>query len=309
MVRLEDIESLGEVGLDRWLAVGTKLGGVAGVKKLLRDETQVVFANATARVSEKPTLLFDKHGRRIPLPTLQYSHCDPDRSFGLKQPKLDYLKRLLGCAEAFNITPDIQAAEFEAQATALIAELQASEDFRPLLKGVYYPLYIQKLATLDYGEAIENILLPAVERAYQKEFPGRPFINYRQDTLKGEVTIIPGSRHERIVERAKQGSQVVIYFPNPLQGFSILAQREQMATLPDRLSLAGPLETLTGAATYTDTMMANFHTPGYDMSAVQWQRSGRSLCLGACDGRTGFDSGGDLGNAYDGCSGGLVLSR
>lgn len=254
-------------------------------------------------------VLFDKKGRHIPLPTLQYSHCDPDRSFCLKQPKLDYLNRLVCLAEAFNITPDIQAVDFESQAIALIAELQASEFLRPLLKGVYYPLYIPKMDIADYGEIIENILLVAVERAYQKEFPGRPFNNYRKGTLKGEVTIVPGTRHERIVERAKQGSQVVIYFPNPLQGFSVLAQREQVATLPERLSLAGSLETLMGAATYTDSMMSHFHTPGYDMSAVQWRRPEQSLYLRADDDGAKFGLKVLLGSANDEYSGGLVFSR
>ncbi|MBI5466303.1 MAG: hypothetical protein HY974_03375 [Candidatus Kerfeldbacteria bacterium] len=278
------------------------VGGEEAVDAVLRGEKDVVLTDAILK-------FFDKNGRRIPLPILQYSHCDPDRSFGLKQPKLDYLTRLVRMAEAFNITPDIQAVDFEAQAKALIAELQASEFLRPLLKGVYYPLYIPKLTIADYGETIENILLVAAERAYQKEFSGRPFTNYRKSMLKGEVTTISGMRHERIVERAKQGSQVVIYFPNPLQGFSVLAQREQETSLPEHLSIAGPLETLTGAATYTDSMMPHFHTPGYDMSAVQWRQPERSLYLWANDGGAKFDFRGVLGIAFVKYSGGLVFSR
>jgi hypothetical protein len=295
-------------------------GELNAVVKKLGSEVAFKVASGQLVLSEeqegglymlKPAqiVLFDKNGRRIPLPTLQYLHCDPDRSFGLKQPKLDYLTRLVRLAEAFNITPDIQAVDFESQAVALIGELRASEFLRPLLKGVYLPLYIPKLAIEDYGETIENILLAAVERAYQKEFPGRPFNNYRKGTLKGEVTIIPGMRHERIVERAKQGSQVVIYFPNPLGGFSVLAQREQETTLPERLSVAGPLETLTGAATYTDTMLPHFHTPGYDQSAVQWRRPERSLYLEAYDDKLRFDFKSNLGYANGPYSGGLVFSR
>ena len=96
-------------------------------------------------------------------------------------------------------------------------------------------------------------------------------------TLAGKVSIVPGSRHEKLIEKMMQDYVVAIYFPNPLQGFSINASREQMATLPESLILAGGFDTASAMSMYPDIIARDWHTPGYDLSALNWQSSDYSL--------------------------------
>lgn len=229
--------------------------------------------------------LFDKNGRRIPPWDLRSSVYDANRKYYLDQPKLENLKdyqgRLARQEKAFQLKASLTAEKFYEQTSLLIKKLVENESFANLLKGVHLPIILPQLPKeFDYGTLLEELFLPAVERAYQKEFPGGKFYNYRKGKLAQKVGIVEGSCHEQLIERMKEGPVVAIYFPNPLQGFSVNASREQMETLPESLILAGGFDTATALVMYPDVLAGDWHIPSLHLAALSWQSVAHSLCFG-----------------------------
>jgi hypothetical protein len=302
IIKLEEITDYNQIPPYIWQAFATKLGGLDNLKAVLRGEKDINLIDVIIR-------LFNKNGRRIPPRGLQAAVCDANRKFYLTQPPdINLAERFNRLVQAWSGGVGMSDADFEKELALTRADFEAIELLKPLLNGVCLPLLLPQLDFTDYGNILDTVILPAAERAYLKQFPERKFVNYRKGDLAGKVSIITGVRHERIVECVKHGPQVVLYFPNALQGYSVRAQREQMATLPEQISLAG-FERVIGHIMYTETLARDVNTPGYDLSALQWQQPERSLCLGAYDDELRFDGEGDLGDANDCCSGGLVFSR
>ena len=138
-------------------------------------------------------------------------------------------------------------------------------------------------------------------------FPKRNFNNYRKGKLEKQVTIVPGSRHEQLVAAMAKGVVVGIYFPNCLQGFSVYADREQMATLPEQFLLAGGFEASACMIAYPDVLARDNNTPLLDLAALQWQSAGYSLCFNADGDCAYFGSRSGLGSTYGNYAGGLVV--
>ena len=252
-------------------------------------------------------LLFDKNGRRIPPSGLVAAVCDPNRELRLVQPEINYVQRL-SCLSQFGLKWDSfpTVAEFEAKSRQLIEQIKADKQLANLLKGVHLPICLPHLVVADYGQVLEEVFIPSVGRAYTLQF-SKPFKNFRQGELQSQVTIVDGSRHERLLARMAEGPVAGLYFPNPLPGYSVHAQREQMSTLPESLLLSGGLDTATAWVMYPDVMARDFQTPGYDCSAVQWQSSECSLGFRASDDRACFGYRASLSYARDYYSGGLLF--
>lgn len=274
------------------------------LQALLRDEVEIQLVKRMLK-------LFDKNGRRIPPKVLQNAVCDPDKNFQLIQPRFktmdDYAQRLIRFQQMFYGL--MSAAEFEGKVEELVSEIKSTELLVNLLKGIYLPIILPKIEVknFDYGTTLENMFLSAVKKAYEAQFPGRSFYNYRKGELAKQVSIVEGSRHELLVERMKQGIVYAIYFPNSLQGFSALASREQMSTIPESLLLYGGFDASAAMVMYPDILARDFKTPGYDLSALQWRSSGYSLYFGAYDDELGFDYGAPLGFALDDYSSGFLF--
>lgn len=273
---------------------------IAGTLTLKRGDGELV-------VSEAGKDLFDRNGRRVPPPDLRSAVCDANRNFCLTQPAIDCGLRLARIGEHLQTGPTISAAEFEVRSRRLLEWLAKDEQCRNSIKGVHLPICIPRTALGDYGRILDRDFLPGVERSYQQEFPSQKFYNYRKGNLAGKVTIVPGTRHEALVSKLAEGPVVGIYFPNPLPGFSVHAQREQITTLPPEFLLAGGFDTVTAMVAYPDVLARDFNTPGLDMSALQWQSPGCSLVFRARDVRLYFDYSGGLGYARGGCSGVLLF--
>jgi len=97
----------------------------------------------------------------------------------------------------------------------------------------------------------------------------------------------------------------IMFFP--LQGYSVLAQREQMASLPSSLLLSGAVDMATAMAAYPDVLARDWNTPGYDCSAVSFRSSASSLYFEAYDDHLEFGDCGLLDTPGGICSGGLVF--
>ena len=290
------------------------LGQTEALLNLLGGEDEalaVLRGEKTLRIEAPEIKLFNKNGRRIPSKGLQNAVCDPDKDFRLIQPEFktmgDYTQRLIRFLQMF--PGPMSVAEFEGKTKKLVSELESNKLLVNLLNGVYLPIILPQIEAknFDYGTILENMFLSAVKKAYEAQFPGRNFYNYCKGELANRVSIVEGSRYEILVERMKQGIVYALYFPNPLQGFSVLASREQMAVLPESLILGGGIDASTAMVMYPDILARDFKTSGYDLSALLWQSSDRSLYFRAYDDGLSFDDGADLGDAYDDYSSGLLF--
>lgn len=298
-LKLEDVKRFDELNFRWWKALGTKLGGLENVKAIIQGDKVIEI-----KIKDSVTLLFDKHGRRIPK-DLKNSVCDADKDFYLAQPEIDYAERLIRFADVFHLS----CAEFEKKSKELIKKIKNDFQLANLLNGIYLPIILPQIEAknFDYGRILEEVFLTAVGKAYKKQFSSRDFINYRKGNLQGKVSIVPESRHNQLINKMKKDVVVGIYFPNPLQGFSILAAREQISTLPEDLILSGGFDTSAATAMYPDVLARDYHTPGYDLSALSWESSRYSLCFRAYDGELVFGSRADLSDAYDDYSSGLLF--
>ena len=254
-------------------------------------------------------LLFDKHGRRIP-EGLQTDVCDANRKFRLEQPKLkaevDYANRITRLYGCLSMDTSITAEQFKTETERLLAMIRDNPQIVNIVNGVCLPVILPQLTIDDLGIALEQYL-EAVDKSYAKTFSDRKFYNYRKGTLVNEVSIVDKSRHNQLIERMKQGPVIGIHFPNPLQGFSINADREQISTLPEGFILSG-MDIPIAMAIYPDILARDYNTPGLDMAALSWQSVGDSLGFKAFGGRLGFAGTVYLADACGGtCSGGLLF--
>ena len=275
------------------------------LEAILQDEVEV---NLVERVLK----LADKNGRIIPSKDLENAARDPNKNFHLIQPQFkiidDYAGRLVRFQESFKEGPVMSAADFEGRSNQLIAEIKNNKNLANLLNGVYLPIILPRVPSFtDYGETLEKVFLPAVKFSYEKQFPDRKFYNYRKNELSGKIIIVSGVRHDKLIERIKHDFLVAIYFPNPFQGFSVSASREQMATFPESLVLSGGFDTASAMAIYPDVLARDWNTPGYDLSTLAWQSPGYSLYFEAYDDRLYFYDRGYLGFAFGDYSSGLLF--
>lgn len=272
---------------------------------LLRDELEVQLVKRILK-------LVDKNGRIILRKGLENAVCDPDNNFRLNKQRLetlgDFGSRLIRFQESFKSGLCLSVAEFQGKAGELIKQISDNKNIANLLKGIFLPIVLPRLEDVgDYGKILEQIFLSAVKLAYEKEFPGRKFYNYRENDLADKVSVVSGTRHEKLLERMTNEFVVAIYFPSPLQGFSPLASREQMAILPESLLLTGGFDTVAAMTMYPDILARDWNTPGLDMSALTWQSPGCSLYFEADDDDLGFGSRGSLGVASDDYSSGVLF--
>lgn len=246
---------------------------------------------------------FDKDGRRIP-ENLKSAVFDANRDFYLVQPQMtseeDYAIRLARLTNTDNIT----VRQFRNESERLLDVIQSDPKILNIVNGVHLPVVIPRMSVNNLGTTLERYLDSAGE-SYKETFKNREFRNYRKGTLTNAVSLVPESRHDRLIEIIESKTVVGIYFPNPLQGFSVRADREQMATLPESFILSG-LDVVIGMIMHPDVLARDWHTPGLDLAAFSWQSV--SLDFGAReDGMLCFDRTASLGCADDYYSGGLLF--
>ncbi len=306
-INLDEVKDYNQIPPCHAEVIYNKLGGIEIVKAIIRDEK-----NVSVTITDRIIKFFDKNGRCIPSKSLTAAVCDANRNFYLKQPEVNYslvierLTRFFPSWAKF-VTP----VELQQRIEALWQKINADPQCVNLRQAVSLVVclpHLPQFKDIDHGKVIEDDILPAVERAYIAEFgKTRKFVNYRKNKLAGQVRIIPGTRYDDIVNLVTQGPVVGLLFPNSLQGFSVKAQREQIKELPEVFSLAGPLQFKVALVEHTDILARDFNTPGYDLSAVEYQSTVRSLFFEAVDGELRFDVEALLGNACGRYSGGLFL--
>ena len=233
-------------------------------------------------------LLIDQNGRGIPFPGMK-GVVDADRSFYLTQPSINYTEVLGRLQEFYGQEYEFMSAEeFQKRCEVALAYIKGEPSIANLLNGPHFIFALPKL-TGDLGTILDNTIVPAMERAYLAQFPDRSFTNYCHNDLAKKVKVVTGTRQERLVHAMAQGPVCGVFFP-ALQGFSIPADREFIAKMPERLTLAG-MEVPVAVTAHPDTLFRDWYTPGLDMASLQWQSREFSLRCGANDDEAGFGCG------------------
>jgi len=229
-----------------------------------------------------------------------------NRDFHSDQPAIDYGAILARLQQFLPGLAFVAVEEFGRQAKAIVERLRSDKQARNLLNGVYLPIAIPQVDVVDYGRILDELLLPAVKRSYEEALPGRTFANHRAGTLAGQIQIVGGTRHERLLAQMKERPTVGLWFANPLQGFSIPADREQIAAFTDQsIILSGAIDTALAWVATPQVLARDWHTPGYDCSALAWGSAVYSLLFKAIDDSADFDY--RRLYAYDAYSGSVLV--
>lgn len=318
---LPEVKYGGET-LGRWQALIDKLGGETVIQRVLSGELEIKIQEGDG--DEKGSMvitpatdlsLFDRHGWRTRPRGLQAKASDSNWSFRLDQPTIDYAARLARLARYFPEGTVFPSAEnFDLHTREILAWIWAHKQLSNLLEGdelkvVHLPLCLPQIEVSDYGQTLEKLFLAAAADSYRALYPDRKFHNHRQGELADQVSIVEGNRHEELVIKMTESPVVAVFFPNALQGYSIDAAREQMASLPGNILLGGGFDTITALTAYPDVLARDFHTPGLDLAALSWQSPRDSLHCEAYGGEFDFDSAGKLAYPRDYYSAGLLVLR
>ena len=285
-------------------------GQVEALINIIGEENAkgLLAGDVSAEFKEVVKKFFDKHGRRIP-EGLQANVCDANRKFRLDQPKLDeevdFANRIMRLHSCLSIDTGITAEQLKTETERLLALIRENSQIANIANGVWLPVISPKLVTDDLGAELE-LYLTGVNNSYIKTFSDRKFYNHRKGTLANKVNIVDGSRHDQLIEKMKQGPVMGIHFPNPLQGFSINANQEQMLTLPEGFILSG-MDIPIVMMMYPDILARDYNTPGLDMAALSWQSVGYSFFFKTYDDRLDFDYTDNLTYTDDDYSGGLLF--
>ncbi|HEX8979001.1 MAG TPA: hypothetical protein VF811_04770 [Parasulfuritortus sp.] len=202
---------------------------------------------------------FDAHGRCLPAELKAGVHRNTRRYFIVNQPAIDYAAIYRRSAKHLGSAQGPSEAEFEWRASAILRELRDDPATAPLLNGVGVPFLLPREAHTDVGEALQDVYLQAVSASFSEAFPHYAFTNHHQAGLAGKLSVVSGSRHDRLVEAMAHGPVVGYFFPC-LTEYSVPAAIEQMASLPDKFLLAGGYDTSAALVGSPDLLL---RTDGY----------------------------------------------
>jgi len=301
---------------ERWMIQGWTNGELNALVKNLGEETARKIQRGEVKVSleEVMKVLFDKHGRRIP-EGLRANVCDPNRDFRFDQLELIgkayYANGIKRLHDTLEVDTGISAKQLKREIEHLLAILRENSRVANIINGVWLPVIMPKLEADDLGTTLEQYL-EAVGKSYTDVFPDRKFNNYLKGKLVDQVSIVDNSRHDQLIKRMRQGPVPGIHFPNPLQGFSFQADREQIVTLPERFVLSG-LDTVIAMVMYPDILAWNYWTPDLDLAALSYQSTADSFYFEALydvvvdEDELNFGDTANLAHAYNGFSGSLFF--
>lgn len=274
----------------------------------MNNAFQLLCGEKDAILVQAAKMLFDRNGRRIPPYHLEGNICDPDSSFKLNRlEQLDYLSIWEKIRNFFPQIQLISADKFAVRCVELLGQLRGNDLTANILNGVCLPICIPRMKIKDYSKVMEDIFLPAVKDSYESKFTDRQFFNLPvlQDT-KLEISIAEESRHQLLIDRLARGPVAGLYFPNPLQGFSGIASREQIRFLPEGFCLTGGVDTATALVAYPNVLARDYQTPALDMAALKLAQDYSQLYFWAYDDKLELMDSGYLSLAGKNGSAGLL---
>lgn len=248
------------------------LGGPQAVVQILQKEAQ-------SRSEQSPSLI-GCNGRVIERPDLASPVYPPDLSYKLVQPVselLDYERIMNRLTRFFPDLDFLPVPQFRVRTERLLKQLQTDFRLNRLLNGPWFPVCYPHFEVTNYQADLENVFFEALMYSYQSTFKERKFLDYR-DLLKNNFRwcfdTIEAS-HQKFLDRMSCESFVGIQF-FPFQGYSPEAERKMMSSLPESLSLSGPLDIATALTVFPEVLAFDSMTMGYNCSGVYCPNSGQS---------------------------------
>lgn len=267
-------------------------------RRIGSGDLKVVIEGKVVQVLPAVRTQFTKGGMFIRPREVRSVVCNPNLAYQLKQPKWTLAERYGRSPQ-----PGISYEEFGSRTRELLERFLTLKNAD---KVVALPILIPQMDIKDLGETTEGLVALAAD-AYQRQFPGRSFTNYRRGNLVGKISPFPGAGYEKLIEALQQRPVVGLWIPDAMLGYSLNAQREQGQHLPKGFTLTGTIEPVIGWIMYPDAVAHSIHTPLYDCPAVQEGTSGRSFVFYACDDSAHFGWRIDPANTNGAYSGGLLF--
>jgi hypothetical protein len=183
----------------------------------------------------------------------------------------------------------ISSEVFKLAAQSLLETIKTNQPYQNLLKGVHVPfVYFGAKDDADLGEAIEQKLLPGVQKSFNGMYPDSHFKAVLQSNseLPGNIRLADASQYEKFIEATQNGPIVGWYFPQALQEFDTDSQRQQMKTLPSldgaEICLSGAIDICAAVVGSPNLLISeDFYTPILCMSAYEHTDSRMVLLLKA----------------------------
>lgn len=164
---------------------------------------------------------------------------------------------------------------FLAHCDGIRARVRNDKPISNVLNGPNLPTFLPKFKVQDLGAFVE-IMATIVKWSYEDEFSRRTFYNHRAGDLAGKVTVVEASRFQSVIAKMAETHVPGLEFFIPFQGFSIPADHEAIALLPEEFILSA-LDTLMSWALYPDILLSDWNTPGYDLAGLLWGSGSDSL--------------------------------
>lgn len=250
----------------------------------------------------------DQFGRLVPFFFgLAGRALEDNGNFYLQQPVIDYPEIHARFVEAFpDETPFLSLEKFIKKAEESRKKIERDNFIRNIFKQVHFPLLLPHYSMGDYCYHLQNFFFLAVEKAYQKQFPQRNFVNRCDGKLDGQVSAIFKIGNE-LIELMKKGPGMAWYFPCSMKGVSIIDQRRIAGELQKHgLILAGAIESALGFVGFSKEMARDQNVPGIDCSGVLLdQRPDHVLNFRVKNDQLIFDI--SENKASGSCSGGLIF--
>jgi hypothetical protein len=188
---------------------------------------------------------------------------DANPKFRLVQPSVNFEKVISGLRKVFpDMLGEVNAYRFKCWTEAIVDRIMKDETTQNLILGVRLPVVLPQVdLSGDYGAVLETVFLPALNRAYNAEYPDRKIYDPHHDhkvrgvnlpPLPGGFASVPESRQDRLITLMKQGPVFGIYFPTAFQGFSVPMVRALINDFPEGFILSGAADIATALAAYPD---------------------------------------------------------
>jgi hypothetical protein len=268
----------------------------------LEAADKIASGRSTFQLIEIIRTLVNKSGLFIPETFKEISNIKgdfkmPDKKFSLerKDPaKVDYRKVIedVDCAFEGKLLITISAQELLDRGMKVVERIKTEEkfaSFKNLLNGPFFfsPIPRIKIGDGNHGKILQDLILPALKRAYLKVFPQRTFNNYLEENLEEKVSIVPGMHYEKVIAAMEQGG-MFISFSGCFQGFSPIVEREVVLHLPEDFILSGIYDMPIEMMGHTEVFAKDFYTLGRNVSSAQWQSAEHSLGFKASDALLAF---------------------
>jgi len=189
-------------------------------------------------MSQDSKLFFDEYGRCIPNKLKAEVHQESRRYFKYIQPEINYKEIYQRLNEYLKVSNQISLEEFKSRAEGILSKISDDDRCKNIVNGVGVPFILPKQQCNDIGLAMEGVYLDAVKASFESFFPKYSFVNHCNSSLEGKLSVVNGSRHEKLIYEMGQGVVVGYFFPCLLE-YSVPAALEKIEELPSQFLLAG----------------------------------------------------------------------